>query len=133
MLHQPSGAARGQASDMNNEAKELLRIRSYLNKTLANSVGKPVVRPRPSRRPLARSLSRACASTSSARGAVGAVLRTETRCKTCGVPCARARPRSEQETVAKDISRDKYFTPDSAVEYGVIDRIIYPRRQKIAA
>lgn len=87
MLHQPSGAARGQvclrenpcsrppppahrlaaaaggaarteclspphplsrsfvkASDMNNEARELLRIRSYLNTTLASSVGKPVVR-----------------------------------------------------------------------------------------
>lgn len=38
-----------------------------------------------------------------------------------------------QEVVAKDISRDKYFTPDSAVEYGVIDRIIYPRKQRIAA
>ena len=32
----------------------------------------------------------------------------------------------------KDLARDKYFTPEAAVEYGVIDRIIYPRRTKIA-
>ena len=78
MLHHPSGAARGQASDMNTEARELLRLRGYLNRTLAASTGHPV------------------------------------------------------EKVAQDISRECYFTPDTAVEYGVIDRIIYPRKLKIA-
>jgi ATP-dependent Clp protease protease subunit len=77
MLHQPSGAARGQASDINNEARELLRLRAYLSSTLAASTGK------------------------------------------------------SPEQTAKDLSRDKYFTPDQAVEYGLIDRVIYPRRNKI--
>ena len=79
MLHQPSGAARGQASDMNNEARELLRLRAYLNATVAASTGHPL------------------------------------------------------EKVSKDLARDKYFTPESAVEYGVIDKILYPRKVKIAA
>ena len=79
MLHHPSGAARGQASDMNNEARELLRLRGYLNTTLAASTGHPV------------------------------------------------------EKIAKDISRERFFNADTAVEYGVIDKIIYPRRNKINA
>jgi ATP-dependent Clp protease protease subunit len=77
MLHQPSGAARGQASDINNEARELLRLRAYLSATLAASTGKSA------------------------------------------------------EQTAKDFARDRYFTPDQAVEYGLIDRVIYPRRNKI--
>lgn len=98
MLHQPSGAARGQASDMQNEARELLRLRAYLNSTLAASIGKSV-----------------------------------------------------EETTRK-LSRDAYFTPDEAVEYGVIDKgertlgqlfsifqithvlaVVYPRRVKALA
>lgn len=74
MLHQPSGAARGQASDINNEARELLRLRQYLGKTLAASTGK-----------------------------------------------------STEQTL-RDLSRDKYFTPDAAVEYGIIDKVLYPKR-----
>ncbi|KAL3133756.1 hypothetical protein ABBQ32_008240 [Trebouxia sp. C0010 RCD-2024] len=44
MLHHPSGSARGQASDIQNEARELLRIRSYVNKMLAEATGKPLER-----------------------------------------------------------------------------------------
>lgn len=44
MLHHPSGSARGQASDIQNEARELLRIRSYVNKMLAEATGKPIER-----------------------------------------------------------------------------------------
>ena len=44
MLHHPSGSARGQASDIQNEAKELLRIRGYVNKMLAQATGKSVER-----------------------------------------------------------------------------------------
>ncbi|DBA75091.1 hypothetical protein WJX77_004427 [Trebouxia sp. C0004] len=44
MLHHPSGSARGQASDIQNEAKELLRIRGYVNKMLAQATGKSIER-----------------------------------------------------------------------------------------
>lgn len=41
-LQSPAGAARGQADDIRNEANELLRIRDYLYKELANNTGQPV-------------------------------------------------------------------------------------------
>lgn len=41
MIHHPSGAARGQASDINREAKELLRIRDYMDSILSEATGKP--------------------------------------------------------------------------------------------
>lgn len=44
MLHHPSGSARGQASDIQNEARELLRIRGYVNKMLAQATGKSLER-----------------------------------------------------------------------------------------
>lgn len=46
MIHHPSGSARGQASDIQNEARELLRIRGYVNKMLAQATGKSVERVR---------------------------------------------------------------------------------------
>ncbi|VFQ87604.1 unnamed protein product [Cuscuta campestris] len=41
-LSSPGGAARGQAADIRNEADELLRIRDYLFKELAEKTGHPV-------------------------------------------------------------------------------------------
>ncbi|KAJ0429110.1 putative endopeptidase Clp [Helianthus annuus] len=41
-LESPAGAARGQADDIQNEANELLRIRDYLFKELAEKTGQPV-------------------------------------------------------------------------------------------
>lgn len=41
MIHHPSGAARGQASDINREARELLRIRDYMDTILAQATGQP--------------------------------------------------------------------------------------------
>lgn len=41
MIHHPSGAARGQASDINREARELLRIRDYMDAILAEATGQP--------------------------------------------------------------------------------------------
>ncbi|PSC70166.1 cullin 3 [Micractinium conductrix] len=41
MVHHPSGAARGQASDINREARELLRIRDYMDSILAQATGQP--------------------------------------------------------------------------------------------
>lgn len=42
MLHHPSGAARGQASDMSVESRELLRVRALMSGYLANQTGQPV-------------------------------------------------------------------------------------------
>eukprot|EP00241_Pyramimonas_parkeae_P011227 CAMPEP_0114226954 /NCGR_PEP_ID=MMETSP0058-20121206/1521_1 /TAXON_ID=36894 /ORGANISM="Pyramimonas parkeae, CCMP726" /LENGTH=204 /DNA_ID=CAMNT_0001337741 /DNA_START=186 /DNA_END=800 /DNA_ORIENTATION=+ len=74
MLHMPSGAARGQAADIYNEARELLRLREHLCKVMARAMDKT------------------------------------------------------PEAIKHDFARDRYFSPDQAVEYGVIDKVIYPRR-----
>ena len=42
MLHHPSGSARGQASDINNEARELMRLRNYVNQVLSQATGQPI-------------------------------------------------------------------------------------------
>lgn len=44
MIHQPSGGAQGQASDIQIQAKEILHLRESLNTILANSTGQPVER-----------------------------------------------------------------------------------------
>jgi len=75
MLHHPSGVARGAASDIQNEGKELLRIRAYVNKLVANATGQPV------------------------------------------------------EKISEDIRRDKHFTPQAALEYGIIDKVLYRNRK----
>lgn len=42
MLHHPSGSARGQASDIHSEARELMRLRNYVNHVLSQATGKPI-------------------------------------------------------------------------------------------
>lgn len=42
MIHQPSGGAQGQASDIEIQAKEILYIRERLNKILVETTGQPV-------------------------------------------------------------------------------------------
>jgi ATP-dependent Clp protease protease subunit len=42
MIHQPSGGAQGQASDIEIQAKEILYLRSRLNQILAHHTGKSV-------------------------------------------------------------------------------------------
>ncbi len=42
MIHQPLGGAQGQASDIEIQAKEILRIKSILNDILVNHTGKPL-------------------------------------------------------------------------------------------
>ena len=42
MVHQPSGGAQGQASDVSIQAREILRLRENLNQILAAHTGKPV-------------------------------------------------------------------------------------------
>ena len=42
MIHQPSGGAEGKASDIRIEAEEILKVRSNLNRILADATGKPL-------------------------------------------------------------------------------------------
>jgi len=42
MIHQPSGGARGQASDIDIEAKEIIRIKAQMNQLLSEHTGQPV-------------------------------------------------------------------------------------------
>lgn len=44
MIHQPSGGAQGQASDIHIQAKEILTIRSKLNKLMADHTGQTIER-----------------------------------------------------------------------------------------
>jgi ATP-dependent Clp protease protease subunit len=44
MIHQPSGGAQGQASDIEIQAKEILYLRERLNKLLSQATGQPVER-----------------------------------------------------------------------------------------
>lgn len=42
LIHQPMGGAEGQASDIDIQAKEILRLRQELNKILARHTGQPI-------------------------------------------------------------------------------------------
>jgi ATP-dependent Clp protease protease subunit len=44
MLHQPLGGARGQASDIDIQAKEILRLREQLNNILTKHTGQSLKR-----------------------------------------------------------------------------------------
>ena len=44
MIHQPSGGAQGQASDIEIQAKEILYLRERLNRILADKTGQPIER-----------------------------------------------------------------------------------------
>lgn len=70
MIHQPSGGASGQASDIKIHAEQILRIRQKLNENLAEMTGQPL------------------------------------------------------EKVEIDTERDNFMSADSAVAYGLIDKVI---------
>ena len=42
MIHQPLGGARGQASDIQIQAEQILRVKATLNRILAENTGKPL-------------------------------------------------------------------------------------------
>lgn len=73
MIHQPSGGAQGQATEIEITAKQILKIRERLNKILADNTGKPI------------------------------------------------------DIIAKDTERDNFMTADEALDYGLVDKILYKR------
>ena len=74
MIHQPLGGAKGQATDIQIHAEQILRIKKMMSELLAQNTGKPL------------------------------------------------------KTVEKDVERDHFLTAQQALEYGIIDEIIAPRR-----
>jgi ATP-dependent Clp protease protease subunit len=70
MIHQPLGGARGQASDIEIQAKEILFLKKRLNEMLAHHTGKPL------------------------------------------------------EFIAKETDRDNYLSAETAIEYGLIDKVV---------
>ena len=70
LIHQPLGGAQGQATDIEIQANEIIRIKKSLNNILANNTGQPL------------------------------------------------------KNIEKDTDRDYIMTPEEAVEYGMIDRVI---------
>jgi len=71
MIHQPLGGARGQASDIEITAKNILKTKEKLNKILASNTGQSL------------------------------------------------------DTITKDTDRDNYMDAEQALQYGLIDKIIY--------
>lgn len=73
MIHQPSGGAQGQATEIEITAKQILKIRERLNKILADNTGKSI------------------------------------------------------DIIAKDTERDNFMSADEALDYGLVDKILYKR------
>ena len=75
MIHQPMGGAQGQASDIEIMANEIIKIRSTLNRLLAENTGQTL------------------------------------------------------ERIEKDSDRNFFMSAEESKEYGIIDEIIYPRKE----
>ena len=73
MIHQPLGGAKGQASDIEIAAKNIIRTKEKLNRLLAENTGKPI------------------------------------------------------EIIAADTDRDNFMSAEEALEYGLIDKVLYKR------
>ena len=71
MIHQPSGGAKGQATDIKIVADHILRTKAKLNKILAENTGKDI------------------------------------------------------EIIAQDTERDNFMTAEEALDYGLVDKILY--------
>jgi len=73
MIHQPSGGAQGQATEIEIVAKHILRTKEKLNKILSENTGKPI------------------------------------------------------EQIAIDTERDNFMSAEEALDYGLVDKILYKR------
>lgn len=77
MIHQPSGGAQGQASDIEIQANEIIKLRKDLNILLAEHSNQTV------------------------------------------------------EDIAKDTERDNFMSAEQALKYGLVDKVIQPRVDKV--
>jgi len=74
MIHQPLGGVRGQASDIEIHAKEIIELRERMNQIMSDHTGKDV------------------------------------------------------DTIKNDTERDRYLSAEQALEYGILDDVIAPRK-----
>ena len=78
-MHQPLGGAQGQATEIEIQAREILRLKARLNQILASHTGQTV------------------------------------------------------ENIQRDTERDRYFDPNQAVEYGLVDKVMdIPEMKKLS-
>jgi ATP-dependent Clp protease protease subunit len=75
LIHQPSGGAGGQATDIAIHAKEIIKARERVARVIARETGKPL------------------------------------------------------DTVLQDIERDRWMSPEEALDYGIVGRIIENKRE----
>ncbi len=75
-MHQPLGGARGQATDIEIQAKEILRLKAQLNRILSFHTGQPL------------------------------------------------------EVIERDTDRDFYMNAQEAVQYGLVDQVLEPPKEK---
>jgi len=73
MMHQPSGGAQGQASDIEIQAREILKTREQLNRIYADRTGQTI------------------------------------------------------ERIAADMERDRWMSPNEALDYGLVDKVLEKR------
>ena len=73
MMHQPSGGAQGQASDIEIQAREILKTREQLNRIYAERTGQTI------------------------------------------------------ERIATDMERDRWMSPNEALDYGLVDKVLEKR------
>ncbi len=73
MIHQPSGGAQGQATEIEITAKHILATKARLNKILSENTGKPI------------------------------------------------------DVIAADTDRDNFMTAEEALQYGLVDKVLYKR------
>jgi ATP-dependent Clp protease protease subunit len=76
MIHQPLGGAQGQVTDIEIQAREMIKIKEKLNSILASHTGQPLDR------------------------------------------------------VKKDTERDYFMSAEEAQQYGLVDRVILPKKEK---
>ena len=85
MVHQPSGGAQGQATDIEIQAKEILRIRHRMNELMAKYTGQPI-----------EAIETAVDATNSSAPARRRISASSTRCSRKGRRRARGMPRTRR-------------------------------------
>lgn len=132
MMHHPSGSARGQASDIHNEARELMRVRNYVNGVLSNITNKDITE--------VTSIHASClhACCTAAPRFHAALLHEQLVNPDEACPSASAALPAQANSCADflwcaaqiqyDFNRNKYFDAKGALEYGLIDRVLDPPR-----
>lgn len=114
MIHHPSGVARGQASDINRECIELLRVRDYMDRILAQATGQTFDK-------VARDF-RCALATAMPLGRFPGPWFPVPRRRGPRVMTAPPPPPS----APWDFRRNMYFDTKEAKEYGLIDNIVRP-------